>query len=64
MAATAHDAINVATLAIDQELARDAGNKGIELSEGLRALNQYPLRVLFLVREEGRIAEGLRVKLF
>lgn len=48
--------------AIDRDLAVDASAKGIELSEGLRAYHAPPIRVLFLVRENDRIVEVLRVK--
>ena len=63
-AATDRDAVTTATHAIDKELAEDPENKGVELSEGLRALYQFPLRVLFLVRDEDRIVDVLRVKRF
>jgi len=62
LAAPDREAITAAADAIDQELAVDAPSKGIELSEGLRALFSPPLRILFTVREVDRIAEVLRVK--
>jgi len=42
---------------IDGELREDASGKGVELSEGLRAITAPPLRVLFAVRQEDRIVE-------
>jgi hypothetical protein len=36
--------------------------KGVELSEGLRALSQPPLRVLFSVNDLDRLVEVLRVR--
>jgi hypothetical protein len=56
------NAIAQATDAIDRELAIDASSKGIELSEGLRALYSPPLRILFAVREDDRVAEVLQVR--
>lgn len=55
-------AVTAAADAIDQQLSVDALTKGIELSEGLRALFAPPLRVLFAVREDDRIVEVLRVR--
>lgn len=54
--------VTAASLAIDNELAQDAARKGLEVSEGLRALYKPPLRALFAVREDGRVVEVLRVK--
>lgn len=56
-------AVTAAADAIDQQLSVDASTKGIELSEGLRALFAPPLRVLFAVREDDRLVEVLRVRL-
>ena len=56
------DAITAAAHAIDQELAADPQNKGVDLSEGLRAIFSPPLRALFTVRDDDRIVEVLRVK--
>lgn len=56
------DAITAAANAIDVELSEDATAKGVELSEGLRALFAPPLRVLFAVREDDRVVEVLRVR--
>ena len=56
------EAITAAAHAIDQELADDSLSKGIELNEGLRAYFSPPLRVLYIVREDDRVVEVLRVK--
>jgi hypothetical protein len=56
------NAVTAAANAIDQELGEDAGAKGSELSEGLRTLFASPLRAIFTVREDDRIAEVLRVR--
>ena len=50
-----------ATHAIDRELGTDADAKGANLAEGLRSLNVAPLRVIFTVRAEDRVAEVVRV---
>jgi len=60
--ASDRNAVSAATFAIDRELAQDATQKGLEVSEGLRAFYEPPLRVLFAVREEDRIVEVLRVR--
>ena len=52
VAADDRRAITDAANAIDTELRDDATGKGIEVSEGLRALFAPPLRVLFAVRED------------
>ena len=54
--------VTAAAFAVDQELSADAGTKGIEQSEGLRALVNSPLRVLFSVRDDDRVVEVLRVR--
>ena len=51
-------AINV----IDHELGTDAESKGESASEGLRSLSAAPLRVLFAIRADDRIAEILLVR--
>lgn len=55
-------AITAAANTIDHELRIDAELKGVELSEGLRALNVAPLRVIFTARLKDRVAEILRVR--
>ena len=55
-------AVTAATRVIDKELGEDAPVKGRELSEGLRSLFAPPLKVIFIVREDDRIAEVLRVR--
>lgn len=54
--------VTAAAAAVDQQLSVDASTKGVELSEGLRALFAPPLRVLFAVREDDRLVEVLRVR--
>ena len=56
-------AVAAAADLIDRQLAADAVEKGLELSEGLRALFVPPLRVLFAVREDDRLVEVLWVRL-
>jgi len=55
-------AVSSATNAIDVQLSEDAHQKGIELSEGLRAFFVPPLRILFAVREDDYLAEILLVR--
>ena len=55
-------AVTTAAHAIGQELGEDAPVKGSELSEGLRSLFAPPLKAIFTVREDDRIAEVLRVR--
>ena len=62
LSAPDRNAVTAAAHAIDLELAVDASTKGAELSEGLRALFVPPLRALFVVREDDRIAEVLRIR--
>ena len=62
MAGPDRDAISAAARAVDRELAVDPHVKGVEMSEGLRALHQPPLRLLFSVRDDDRVVEVLRVK--
>lgn len=54
--------VATAAQAIDEELGEDAPAKGRELSEGLRSLFAPPLKAIFIVREDDRIAEVLRVR--
>jgi hypothetical protein len=62
LSAPDRSAIAAAVNAIDRQLAHDAHAKGSELSEGLQTLVELPLKVLFVVRDEDRIVEVLRVK--
>lgn len=57
------NALTYATNAIDRQLATAPSSKGSQLSEGLRVLAEPPLQILFLVREDDRIVEVLRLKL-
>lgn len=54
-------AVSTASDAIDQILAIDATDRGVELSEGLLALFSPPLKVIFSTREQDRLVEVLRV---
>ena len=56
-------AITKAVALIDAQLAADAERKGDELHEGLRALIAAPLRVLYEVETEDRLARVLAVAL-
>ena len=56
------NAVTMAAYLIDMMLSQDALSKGIELSEGLRALFASPLRILFTVDEGDRVASVLRVR--
>ena len=55
--------LTIAADAIDRELSNNPISKGHELSEGLRVFVEPPLQVLFVVREDDRVAEVLRLKL-
>ncbi len=48
--------------AIDRELGEDAPSKGSEVCEGLRSFFAPPLKAIFSVYEDDRIAEVLRVR--
>jgi hypothetical protein len=63
LAAEDRAAVTAAADEIDDELSVEAQSRGVELSEGLRALFCAPLRVIFTVRENDRVAEVLRVRL-
>lgn len=56
-------AVSAAANAIDSRLRKDAALSGSELNEGLLALYEGPLKILFAVREDDRIVEVLRVRL-
>lgn len=47
---------------IDRELAQDAMLKGAELRESMRIFHAPPLQVLFVVRDQDRVVEVVRVK--
>jgi hypothetical protein len=55
--------ISEAANAVDHLLRSNAESAGELLAEGLRALNEPPLRVIFTVNADDRIAEILRVRL-
>jgi hypothetical protein len=63
LAAADRAAVAAAANEVDKELSIDASVQGVELAEGLRALFCPPLRVIFTVREDDRVAEVLRVRL-
>lgn len=56
------NSVSLAASEIDRELAYNAPDKGVEVSEGIRAYFAPPLRILYLVREQDRIVEVLRVR--
>lgn len=60
--ATDRNAIRSASDEIDRELAHNPIDKGTELSEGLWSYPAPPLKVIYSVREDDRIAEVLRVR--
>lgn len=62
IAAVDRNAVASAANAIDAELAVDADLKGAALSEGLRVMVYYPLRVLFSVNSDDRTVEVARVE--
>jgi hypothetical protein len=55
--------LTIAAAAVDRELNSDPISKGYELSEGLRVFVEPPLQILFIVREDDRVVEVLRLKL-
>jgi hypothetical protein len=57
IAASDRNAVASATHEIDRQLTTGPSLRGELLSEGLRALNVPPLRVVFAVNEDDRIVE-------
>ena len=55
-------AVSTAANAIDRQLGNDADAKGIYLFVGLRLFEQQPLRVIYRVREEDRLASILYIE--
>ena len=62
IAAADRDAIAAAVQAVDLALSSDAELKGDAVAEGLRSVNAPPLRVLFVARQEDRVAEIVMVR--
>jgi hypothetical protein len=62
LASTSRDRIASASQAIDSTLANDAESAGIILAEGLKAVDEPPLRVLFEILERDRMVRVLKVK--
>lgn len=62
LTAVDRNAITTAANEIDQVLRDDAPARGAELSEGLRSFFAPPLKAIFSVSEDDRIAEVLRVR--
>ena len=62
LASTSRDRIASASHAIDSTLANDAESAGIILAEGLKAVDEPPLRVLFEILERDRMVRVLKVK--
>ena len=54
--------ISAAVNSIDEALCSDAETKGHALAEELRSFNAPPIRVLFSVRSDDRVAEILSVR--
>jgi hypothetical protein len=55
--------ISVASQSIDATLGAHAESVGVVLSEGMKALDEPPLRVLFEILDEDRMVRILKVKL-
>jgi hypothetical protein len=60
--ASDRNAMTAAAHPADHELGEDAQDEGSELSEGLRSLFAPPLKAIFTVRQDNRIAEVLRIR--
>jgi plasmid stabilization system protein ParE len=60
--ASDRQAVTAAANTIDTDLARDPGNKGTAVSEGLRSLYVPPLHVLYSVREPDCLVEVASVR--
>ena len=56
--------VSAAANVIESELAHDGDAKGTYLIAGLRLLEQPPLRVIYQVREQDRLATVLHVESF
>ncbi len=57
IASNDRNVVAAATLEIDRQLTTQPRLKGEAVSEGLRALNVPPLRVLFSVTDDDRLVE-------
>ena len=56
------DRVTLASHAIDLALGQEASSVGSPLAEGLRALDEPPLRVLFEILDDDRLVRVLKVK--
>ena len=54
--------VTVAAYQIDEALKRDTITEGVELSEGLYAIERSPLRVILEVLSDDRIVRVVKVK--
>lgn len=62
LSAPLRDHVTAAVNAIDSALSDDAELFGSPLTEGLYAINELPLRVLFEILDEDRLVRVLMVK--
>ena len=63
LASESRDRVTVAANAIDFALRADAESAGSPLAEGMRAVDEPPLRVLFEILDQDRMVRVLKVKL-
>ena len=54
--------VSMATHEIDQALKRDAIGEGVELCEGLYAIERSPLRAIFELLSEDKIVRVVKIK--
>jgi hypothetical protein len=62
LASESRDRVASASHAIDFALAQNAASVGSPLTEGLRAIDEPPLRVLFEILDDDRLVRVLKVK--
>lgn len=62
MALPDRNKVAAATYDIDQALKRDAFGEGVELCEGLFAIQRGPLRAIFEVLQDDKIVRVVKVK--
>lgn len=63
LASKSRDRVTSESNAIDSALSNDAESAGSPLAEGLKALDEPPLRVLFEILDEDLMVRVLKVKL-
>jgi len=64
LASKSRDRVTSASHAIDDALGNDAESSGSLLAEGMRALDEPPLCVLFEISDDDRMVRVLKVKRF